>query len=92
MSNSFNPEQARRFVGPGLGQNYLKRLSADDISKNAEVQCHMLNMMTGDIPYDLFSIEEMLTCRVYNMQISLIMNSIIAHLNTHTSMFGLTEV
>ena len=29
-SNNIDPDQARRFVGPDLGQNYLKRLSADD--------------------------------------------------------------
>ena len=30
VSNSLNPDQARLFVGPGLGQNCLQRLSADD--------------------------------------------------------------
>ena len=33
MSNSLDPDQARRFVGPGLGPNGLHRLSADDTSK-----------------------------------------------------------
>ena len=33
MSNSSNPDQARHFVGPGLGPNCLKRLSADDSNK-----------------------------------------------------------
>ena len=32
MSNCFDPDQARRFVGPDLGPNCLKRLSADDTS------------------------------------------------------------
>ena len=29
MSNSLDPDQARRFVGPDLGPNCLPRLSAD---------------------------------------------------------------
>ena len=33
MSNSFDPDQARRFVEPGLGQNCLQRLTADDTSR-----------------------------------------------------------
>ena len=32
VSNSFDPDQARRFVGPDLGSNNLQRLSADDKS------------------------------------------------------------
>ena len=30
MSNSLDPDQARRLVGPDLGSNCLPRLSADD--------------------------------------------------------------
>ena len=30
VSNSLDPDQARHYVGPGLGPNYLQRLSADD--------------------------------------------------------------
>ena len=30
MSNSLDPDQIRRFVGPDLGPNCLPRLSADD--------------------------------------------------------------
>ena len=29
MSNSLDPDQARRFVGPDLGPNCLPRLTAD---------------------------------------------------------------
>ena len=32
MSNSLDPDQARRFVGPDLGPNCSQRLSADDKS------------------------------------------------------------
>ena len=32
VSNSFDPDQARHFVGPDLDQNCLHRLSADDTS------------------------------------------------------------
>ena len=30
MSNSLDPDQARRFVGPDLDTNCLQRYSADD--------------------------------------------------------------
>ena len=33
VSNSLDPDQARRFVGPDLGPNCLQRLSADMASK-----------------------------------------------------------
>ena len=29
VSNSLDPDQARQFVGPGLGPNYLQRFSTD---------------------------------------------------------------
>ena len=32
VSNSLGPGQARHFVGPDLGPNFLQRLSADDTS------------------------------------------------------------
>ena len=33
MSNSLDPDQARRFVGPDLGLNCLPRLSADETGR-----------------------------------------------------------
>ena len=33
VSNSLDPDQARRFVRPDLGPNCLQRLSADDTSR-----------------------------------------------------------
>ena len=33
VSNSMDPDQAQRFVGPDLGPNCLQRLSADDKSR-----------------------------------------------------------
>ena len=33
MSNSLDPDQARHYVGPDLGQNCLQRLGADDKSQ-----------------------------------------------------------
>ena len=33
MSNSLDPDQARHFVRPDLGPNYLQKLSADDTSR-----------------------------------------------------------
>ena len=35
MSNSLDPDQARRFVGPGLVPNCLQRLLADDTSRQS---------------------------------------------------------
>ena len=32
MSNSFDPDKARHFVGLDLGPNCLQKISADDIS------------------------------------------------------------
>ena len=41
MSNSLDPDQARRFVGPDLGPNCLPRLSADDTGRlvDKELKC-----------------------------------------------------
>ena len=39
MSNSLDPDQDRRFVGPDLGPNCLQRLSAED--KNLELSFSM---------------------------------------------------
>ena len=33
VSNSLDPDQARHFVGPDLGPNYLQRLSSDNKSR-----------------------------------------------------------
>ena len=33
VSNSLDPDQARRIVGPDLGPNCLQRLSADDTNR-----------------------------------------------------------
>ena len=33
MSNTLDPDQARRIVGPDLGPNCLQRLSADDTDR-----------------------------------------------------------
>ena len=33
VSNSLDPDQAQRFVGPDLGPNCLQRLSADNTSR-----------------------------------------------------------
>ena len=36
VSNSLDPDQVRRFVGPELGPNYLLKLSADDTSRQTK--------------------------------------------------------
>ena len=36
MSNSLDPDQAQRFVGPDLGSNCLQKLSADDVATRWE--------------------------------------------------------
>ena len=40
MSNSLNLDQARHFVGPDLGPNYLQRLSADDTRRQSILHSH----------------------------------------------------
>ena len=37
MSNRFDPDQARHFVGPDLGPNCLQRLSADIFEPQHEI-------------------------------------------------------
>ena len=44
MSNSLDPDQARRFVGPDLGQNCLQRLSADGAGKELKKQADKIRM------------------------------------------------
>ena len=39
VSNSLNPDLARRFVVPDLGPNCLQRLSADDTSRQRVNAC-----------------------------------------------------
>ena len=39
MSNSLDTDQARHLVGPDLGPNCLKRLSAHDSSRQLSRQC-----------------------------------------------------
>ena len=36
VSNSLDPDQARRSLGPGLGPNCLQKLSADDTSRHSK--------------------------------------------------------
>ena len=42
MSNSSDPDQARHFVGPDLGPNYLQRLSSDDKTCHLHVKSYLL--------------------------------------------------
>ena len=35
VSNCLDPDQARHYVGPDLGPNYLQKLSADDTSRQS---------------------------------------------------------
>ena len=39
MSNSLDPDQARRFVGPDLGPKCLPGLSADDTGRQRVKRC-----------------------------------------------------
>ena len=51
MSNSLDPDQARRFVGPDLGPNCLQRLSADDTirqSYNHEISVLITSVSSED--------------------------------------------
>ena len=46
VSNDFDPDQARHFVGPDLGPNCLQRLSADNKSKRL-IQNNLLILLSG---------------------------------------------
>ena len=43
MSNSLDPDQARRFVGPDLGPNCLPRLSVDETGRQRVNVVWLLN-------------------------------------------------
>ena len=43
MSNSLDPDHARRFVRPDLGPNCLPRISADDTGRQSQ-EYHILNL------------------------------------------------
>ena len=45
MSNSLNPDQARRFFGPDLGPNCLPRLAADDTGRQ-RVKAKSMSIIT----------------------------------------------
>ena len=45
VSNSLDPDQARRFVGPDLDPNCLQRLSADDTSRQRVNTFSVLEMV-----------------------------------------------
>ena len=46
MSNSFDPDQERHFVGPDLGPNCLQRLSADDNSLLARKEISIFSYLS----------------------------------------------
>ena len=46
MSNSLEPDQARRNVGPDLGPNCLPRLSADNTGRQRVNSIKVLNFRT----------------------------------------------
>ena len=54
VSNSLDPDQARRFVGPDLGPNCLQRLSAEDASRQ-RVKALILDGTTSQNPQNHWS-------------------------------------
>ena len=53
MSNKLDPVQARHFVWPELGPNCLKRLSADDASRQLGVAFGKVNVISKErVNYD----------------------------------------
>ena len=52
MSNSLDPDQAGRFVGPDLGPNCLPRLSADDTgSQRVNQPLALFTLVTMPVVY-----------------------------------------
>ena len=58
MSNSLDPDQAHRLVGPDLGPNCLPRLSADDTGRQRVklVSNLIIAFVAGQAPMQLTSI------------------------------------
>ena len=52
MSNSFDPDQARHFVGPDLDPNCLQRLSADDTIRAATCNFQQCGILTSVDSYE----------------------------------------
>ena len=48
MSNSLDPDQARRIVGPDLGPNWLPKLSADNTSRQRVKRHHAAKLFLRD--------------------------------------------
>ena len=48
VPNSLNPDQARHFVGPDLGQNCMQRLSAENTSRQSSLFIYFSNK-TADV-------------------------------------------
>ena len=49
MSNSLDPDQDRQYVGPDLGPNCLKRLSADDKGQRSVLHTVQINFHPMDV-------------------------------------------
>ena len=60
MSNSLDPDQARRFVGPDLGPNCLPRLSAD-VTGRQRVETSSRNTIKHDLVTTLEIADKQLT-------------------------------
>ena len=54
VSKSLDPDQARHFVGPDLGPNYLQRLSADLTSKQRVI----VGVVFGKVNWKLLVIQK----------------------------------
>ena len=77
MSNSLDPDQARRFVGPDLGPNCLPRLSADDTGRQrVKLQQNKINkdqkgvylMMKTTVKFLNFRTPKKLCCNLSKIQ------------------------
>ena len=53
MSNSLDPDQVRRYVGPDLVPNCLQNLSADDISRQKDNKHVQLSIGIRQIKFRL---------------------------------------
>ena len=54
VSNSLEPDQARRSVGPDLGPNCLQRLSADDTYRQSQQENMFQDLFSANITNVLF--------------------------------------
>ena len=88
MSNSLDPDQARRFVGPDLGLNCLPKLSADVTGRQGVNRVEIVNHLTVG---DFFKLFNGILSGKYRFKMSFNMRIKIYAIFSHFSCLSLVE-